>query len=147
MLCTAEASSSSHGIADRLMLVEAYYRSQHEARARPAFLCNSKASHWTFEMLRLLEISLPPAYAIMLKRTPRIFSTFHGRINISRGLICQPRHGHIQLTVVWKSETCSCSRSLSISCRFWSCEGCEFADLGRETFVRHARRGGPRHEL
>jgi hypothetical protein len=48
-----------HGIADRPALVEAYYRSQHEARAFQASVCDFQASHWTLEMLRLLENLFP----------------------------------------------------------------------------------------
>jgi len=59
------------GIEGRSALVEAYYMSQSVARAFQASCLRIQASHWTFEMLRVLENPLPQ-HAIVMKRMPRI---------------------------------------------------------------------------
>lgn len=51
-LAVAEAGILMHGIADRWLLVEAYYRNRYELHSLQAHSHNFQASHWTFEMLR-----------------------------------------------------------------------------------------------
>lgn len=73
---TAEASSLTHGIEDRPALVEAYYRSQHVARAFEASVCSSQASHWTFEMLRFPWKFTSPARDGAETHAPPFFSRY-----------------------------------------------------------------------
>jgi hypothetical protein len=82
---TAGASSLTHGIEDRPALVKAYYRSQHVARAFEASVCNSQASHWTFEMLRFPWKFTSPARDGAETHAPHFFLDIPcrtGRINI-----------------------------------------------------------------